>query len=357
MENLNNPQGTQDTSTDAIKDLESFFSQDEAVLDSPSDEGQVEDAEVSVEEEHEDESEIEIEEDSDTFDMEDDDESPADDEDEDEEVEEDSEEDDETEEVAPDIDDQEFEIIVDGEELAVTGKELKNGYMRQSAFTKKTQELAEERNNLSAERAKVAEQANAVMFQAKTRLNELDNAITQSGGWEQIRLQYKPEVVEQLTNEYVKAQKDAALADSVLQNYQGHIMKANKASIQGIFRDMAQSHEGFTGRTVTDMVDYLKGSQFSDDDIMMLTQPSHWDIIHKAMMYDKAQLKRKEDNVIQKKAKVKSKKHHNVPSVKTPTEPTKSRKMTKAIQKQRKATGRRANEAATHDALVALFSQ
>ena len=55
----------------------------------------------------------------------------------------------------PEFDEQEFVLTIDGKEVTVKGNELKSGYMRHSAFTKKTQELAEERRSLAAERTKV----------------------------------------------------------------------------------------------------------------------------------------------------------------------------------------------------------
>ena len=50
-----------------------------------------------------------------------------------------------------DVDDTEVSLKVDGEEITVTMDELKKGYSRQSDYTKKTQELAEQRKALEEE--------------------------------------------------------------------------------------------------------------------------------------------------------------------------------------------------------------
>lgn len=89
--------------------------------------------------------------------------------------------DDEEESTDKPFEDDEFTILIDGEETVVKGSELKSGYMRHKDYTKKTQELSAERKALNDEKMKVVEQANVVSFQATNRLNQLEKAVSEAG--------------------------------------------------------------------------------------------------------------------------------------------------------------------------------
>jgi len=106
-----------ETQESSLQDFENFFA-DNVDMDS-----QEEQSGNTDSEEHYDESEHEDSEESASDEEHDEDESPADDKDNEEESNQES---------ALDIDEAEFEIVVDGEPLSVKGSELKNGYMRQS---------------------------------------------------------------------------------------------------------------------------------------------------------------------------------------------------------------------------------
>lgn len=338
MTMLNN--SNMETQESSLQDFENFFAES---VDTDSQEEQSYNTDS---EEHYDDSEHEESEDRASEDESEEEESPADNEDNEEESEQES---------APDFDESEFEIVVDGEPLVVKGSELKNGYMRQSAFTKKTQELAQERQAILQEKQRVVEQADIVMFQAKKKIGEMDSAIQQAGGWDKIRSMYSPEDVQKFTDMYVTAQKEAQYADGIINEYNASIKENNQVALRDTFKSMLETINGFTVDSVKDMVKYAQDSGFSDETLENITDPVSWNLMYKAMMFDKAQAKSKSMKTEQQESKVKSKKHHPTSAKKAPVESSTNKQLKQAIDKQKKAPNKRANEQASFEAFQKLF--
>lgn len=340
MDEMNNPIGTQQEST--ISDFENLFASTEDVQDS------VEEQSDEVIEEHEELEELEDTEHDDDSAIEADEESDDDDNDDDDhEAEADS---------AVGFDDNEFTITVDGEEIAVKGSELKSGYMRQSAFTKKTQELAKEREALNARLCEVNEQANVVTFQATNKLNSMNDAIQKMGGWEGIRKQYAPEQVEQFTQMYVTAQQEAGVAEKITQEYRTHVETENKRQLQATFKGMFDTIPSFNVDTMKELAKYVEDVGYPEEVAMGIVDPISWNLIYKAMQYDKAQVRRTATKSDDKKQKVATKRHHSAPVSKKPVSVVKTSSVKKALDKQ-KATiyDRKANSQASFEAFQKMF--
>jgi len=254
-----------------------------------------------------------------------------------------------------DIDNQEFTVNVNGEEVKVKGSELKSGYLRQSDYTRKTQEVAAERKKITSEMSKVVEQANVVSFTAHNKLAQFDNALAQVGGWDKLRVSYPPEQVEQFTQQYVAAQQEADVCNSITEEYKGQIKQNAIKEITGILTDLASTTHGFTGETFTQMDKYLVDNGFNQDMVTTITHPQAWEMIYKSMKYDEAQNHLKSDKAKAAESKV-NKSHRSAPTKPVPAG-TRQRKLSKAIERQRKTGGTgREGEQATQDALVALLS-
>lgn len=267
--------------------------------------------------------------------------------------------DDEEESTDKPFEDDEFTILIDGEETVVKGSELKSGYMRHKDYTKKTQELSAERKALNDEKMKVVEQANVVSFQATNRLNQLEKAVSEAGGWAAIRNNYSPEQVEQFTQMYVTAQKDASAAEEVVNQYTNSIKESNVAEVKSILNNMSKVHAGFTANTFNELDSYLTENGFTKDMAMSMTHPQAWDMVYKAMLYDKAQSRTK-----QAESKSKQEKQNSMVSKKTtntvaPISGNKSvRRVDKATQRLREANksgDRSTMEAAGRNAIAALL--
>lgn len=327
--------------SDTINELEAFFSEEQ--VDSPEEQTQTQEEE-GVQEIADEPNEPETTDDGQEVDGEED------------ESDVDEDEPDEDDDGQAAFDEQEFTLTIDGKEVTVKGNELKSGYMRHAAFTKKTQEVAEERKALAQERTKVSDQANVVAFQAFGKLDKFNQAIQEVGGWEKLRATYPPEKVEQFTKLYVAAQQEANTAQAVIDDVTASNKEHNRKEISSILNNMAQTINGFTNESLNQMDEYLTKNGFTEDMALAMTHPQAWEMVYKAMKYDQAQSRSKKDAVATKQAKTEKRTHRSAP-----TKPlhgnTKSRQMDKAIAKLKSTGGKgRAGEQATIDALAQFLS-
>ena len=86
-----------------------------------------------------------------------------------------------------------YTVKVDGEEYEVTQDELLNGYQRQQAYTKRSQELAEQRKAFEAEAAQVAQMRDAYAQQLEQLSEQLNQVNDQEPDWNELAKQYSAE--------------------------------------------------------------------------------------------------------------------------------------------------------------------
>lgn len=91
-------------------------------------------------------------------------------------------------ETSEDPDNETFTVKVDGEELEVTLDEALSGYQRREAFTRKTQELAEERQTLQQQAEDLAE-TRAEYAQKLQTVEQVVEGQAQEPDWEELRQQ------------------------------------------------------------------------------------------------------------------------------------------------------------------------
>ena len=89
----------------------------------------------------------------------------------------------------PDI----YTVKVDGEEYEVTQDELLNGYQRQQAYTKRSQELAEQRKAFEAEAQQVAQMRDTYAQQLEQLSEQLQQVNDQEPDWNELAKQYSAE--------------------------------------------------------------------------------------------------------------------------------------------------------------------
>ena len=73
-----------------------------------------------------------------------------------------------------------YAVTVNGEEREVTFGELLKGYSRQSDYTRKTQELAEQRKGFEEHQAKVAQELEQIQSERQQYVDTLQNLIENS---------------------------------------------------------------------------------------------------------------------------------------------------------------------------------
>lgn len=344
--------------SDTQNELLSFLSND-SKADSPKEQSlsDVQHEELDTEDSYEDEST-----DDGQYEYDEDEDSTADDDEEYDESEDDSTETDEDESSEEDdstdkankFDDSDFTITVDGEELTVKGSELKSGYMRREAFTKKTQEVAEQRKALDAELTKAVERSEAVKFNATIEMERLDGVLKQIGGWDGLKRQATPEQYEQFTNRYVQAKKDSEIADDIYNETVNSMRSSNAKQIEVILKDMGGRHPNFTSSTINDMDKFLSNRGFTEDMVLSMTSPEAWDIVYEAMQYQKLQARTQENVKAEKKKEIDSKSHKAAPVKKANQKSSTQRDIDKGLKAQKKARGKE-QSAITQDLLKKIL--
>jgi uncharacterized phage infection (PIP) family protein YhgE len=88
---------------------------------------------------------------------------------------------------------QTYTVRVDGEEYEVTEEELLNGYSRQQAYTKRSQELAEQRKAFESEAAQVKQMRDTYAQQLEQLSAQLQQANQQEPDWAELAKQYSAE--------------------------------------------------------------------------------------------------------------------------------------------------------------------
>lgn len=255
---------------------------------------------------------------------------------------------------ANNIDDHDFTLTIDGEEVTVKGSELKSGYMRQAAFTKKTQEIATQRKALEAELTKAVERSEAVKFNANIEMERLDGALKQLGGWDGLRRQATQEQYDEFHSRYIQAKKDSELADDILRETTNSMRQSNAKTIENIFKEMASTRDGFNANTINEIDKFLTNRGFTENMVLSMTSPEAWNIVYDAMQYQKLQERSNTNVKTEKKKEIESKTHVSAPVKKTNQKESKSRQIEKGLKEQRKAKGK-SQSAITQDLLMKIL--
>jgi len=243
----------------------------------------------------------------------------------DESLEEESEE--EVEETEPEESEEEIEenplyaVTVNGEEQEVSLDELTKGYSRQSDYTRKTQELASERNNM----AQLQEQWSAEISQAQNERQQYVNALGQIVQQSMIGLEQFNDVDWDTLKEedpiaWVTKSQELKNAQERIRTYQQQAIHAEKQSNQEVakIRAMAAQEEHkklvqvlpewsdneARGKLATDLWSYATTQGFSENELNEVIDHRQFLVLMKAKKYDDLQ-----------KADVKSKKIKNKPKV------------------------------------------
>lgn len=267
----------------------------------------IEEEEVEQEVESEEE-EAEIEEELDEDESEEEEVSEEDDEDEESEEESDEEEADESEDETTDS--EVFLVKVDGEEIEVTGDELVQGYQRQQDYTRKTQEVAEERKRLQehyaeleAERTKYVTALDQLIQEESKELdkyNEVDwNKLKQEDPNQFLILQYELNEARTALQSKMEARKQAIEQSTSEKG----LKEADYLAAQE--KRAAEIVEGWRGpehdKLVQGLQEQTQKLGFEDSDKDLLKHAIVIKLLQKAKEYD--DYKSSQTKVVEKKLK------------------------------------------------------
>ena len=214
-----------------------------------------------------------------------------------------------------------YAVTVNGEEQEVSLEELTKGYSRQSDYTRKTQELASERNNM----AQLQEQWAAEISQAQNERQQYVNALGQIVQQSMIGLEQFNDIDWDTLKEedpiaWVTKNQELKDAQERIRTYQHQAIQAEKQSNQEVakMRAMAAQEEHkklvqvlpewsdneARGKLATDLFSYATTQGFTENELNEVIDHRQFLVLMKAKKYDDLQ-----------NADVKSKKIKNKPKV------------------------------------------
>jgi hypothetical protein len=190
-----------------------------------------------------------------------------------------------------------YRVKVGKEEVEVPLDELLKGYSRTADYTKKTQELAENRKFVEAERAKIQE-ASRLRDQYAERLSVIEQMLNQTEKAEDLSvlketdpIGYAVKVAEQAEREKqlaaVRAERQRLTQQQ--QAEQSERLQAHLASEAAKLRDaIPEMSDEIKGETVKrEIRDFAKSIGFSDQELAAVYDSRAVLTLYKAMQYDK----------------------------------------------------------------------
>lgn len=190
-----------------------------------------------------------------------------------------------------------FRLKVNGEEVEVTLDELQKGYSRTADYTRKTQELANQRKAAEAEFQAVR----AERQRYSQTLTQLEQIVQQSAGaepdWETLSREDPEEFNRQFAVHQLKKQRLDAIREE--QNrvaaQEQAAQREERQKYLAEQRDLllekipAWKDDAVAKREKAEIVAYTKEQGFSDADLAQITDHRALLMLRKAMLYDKAQ--------------------------------------------------------------------
>ena len=193
-----------------------------------------------------------------------------------------------------------YTVKAAGEEKEVTLEELMQGYQLGADYTKKTQELAENRKAVEAE-AKAIQEAKQVRDTYAQRLQAIEQFLTQ-GQDSSEDLAYMKEndpigyavKVAELTEKKEQLAQVRAEQQRLAQQQQAEQQQEMAQRVQQEAQKLSQVLPEFSDPTKGEQIrneirNYGKSVGFTDNELSQVYDSRHVLMLHKAMMYDKLQ--------------------------------------------------------------------
>ena len=210
-----------------------------------------------------------------------------------EDVEDDTEESDEPEQ--PEV----YTVKVDGQEYEVTLDELRSGYSRQQHFTKRSQELAEQRKAFEQEAAETRQYRDAYAQQLEQLSNQLQQTIPSEPDWSALSQQYEAKELFQMKAEYDRRKEEIARVEQERERIAQqqsveaqHQMQEHLATqkTEMLERIPAWRDEGRRNKERLDVIKYAQDViGFSEQEIANASDARAIEMLYKAWQYDKLQ--------------------------------------------------------------------
>lgn len=173
------------------------------------------------------------------------------------------------------------EIEIDGE-VYLTPPALKSAFLRQADYTRKTQELAEQRRRMEAER-----EAAGAHVAARARLHLLDEQARALEGLDWPALEAAdPERARALAERRrtLAETRERAAFDLARREHETRLaQEAEEAeAVMATGRTLAREIEGWSPALAADLADYARSFGVEADELRQINDPRLWRILHRA---------------------------------------------------------------------------
>ncbi|WP_397420450.1 hypothetical protein [Phenylobacterium sp.] len=187
-----------------------------------------------------------------------------------------------------------FELELDGQVHTLPAA-LKGAVLRQADYTRKTQELAEHRRALEAEREALAARVNAHQGASRDeqRLAALDEQIEdfQAVDWEGYAAE-DPEGAQASWSTFQRlAQAREQLAYAVSHHQERSALQAAREAAEAMAetgRKLSEEIEGWSPEVAGKLVDYAQAFGVTMEELREMADPRLWKLLHKAWRADQA---------------------------------------------------------------------
>lgn len=227
---------------------------------------------------------------------------------------------------------EEFELTIDGEPVKVSKEELTSGYMRNKDYLAKVADAEQRVEVLKQEEATLMKSQEVFAFSSKKQLAEFEEAIKAEGGWLNIERSRDPVQVAQFKELYQNVQNQAKLAETVEAEYKAKQESSLQDDMVKVAKHLVKTIPNMTKEVFTELDSFTTEQGL---DPTTIRDPKAWVLIHKAMMYDKAQVRK-----VEKTAPVPKRVKKAVTTRKEVPASTGTRKLHKTIDAMKKTTDR-----------------
>lgn len=187
-----------------------------------------------------------------------------------------------------------FELELDGETHTLPIA-LKGAFLRQADYTRKTQELAQHRRGLEAERAAVAQQAQAAAgaMSDRAHLAALDQHLTRLGGidWRALA-QQNPQRAQALWARFQQTQGLRRRYGQAVAHHETHgRLNADREAAQAMAetgRVLAREIPGWSPELAAKLSDYAVSQGVTLEELKAASDPRIWKVLHKAFQAEHA---------------------------------------------------------------------
>lgn len=187
-----------------------------------------------------------------------------------------------------------FELEVDGEVHALPAA-LKGAFLRQADYTRKTQELAEHRRALEAEREALGREASEVRGASRDRMRlaALDEQIAEFEGvdWEAYAAE-DPESAQGLWGRFqAMAEAREQLAYAVSHAEERDQLRAAREAAEAMSATgvkLREEIDGWSPEVAAKLVEYGQAFGVTLEELAQMADPRLWKLLHKAWRADQA---------------------------------------------------------------------